>query len=95
MVYCVIVVLLLAFITAVCSNEVSGIGQLFHENLYALCKEISQRFNIVYKGFPCNISQQVILQNTFPIYMIFQVDDSGNCDFKSSNEEIFPEILTG
>ena len=28
-------------------------------------------------------------------YVIFQVDDSRNCDYKSSNEEIFPEILTG
>ena len=50
-------------------------------------------YNIVYKGFPCNVSQQVILQNKF-LYMIFQVADSGNCDFKSSNEEIFLEILT-
>ena len=52
-------------------------------------------YTIVCKGIPCNVSQQVTLQNTFSIYMIFQVDDSGNCDFKSSNEEILSEILTG
>ena len=33
MAYCIIVVLLLAFITAVCSNEVSSIDKLCHENL--------------------------------------------------------------
>ena len=32
MVYCVIVVLLLAFITAACSNEVSSMSKLFYEN---------------------------------------------------------------
>ena len=32
-VYSVIAVLLLAFITAVCSNEVSSLSQFFHENV--------------------------------------------------------------
>ena len=36
MAYCVIVVLLLADIKAVCSNGVSSINQLFHENFYML-----------------------------------------------------------
>ena len=42
---------------------------------------------------------QFFLGSTFAehilFYMIFQVDDSGNGDFKSSNEEIYAKILTG
>ena len=60
MVYCVIVMPLLAFITAVCSKEIS-------RNLTK-----SDINNIVQKNFSCNISQQVILQNTFSIRDLFK-----------------------
>ena len=42
-VHWVIVVLLLAFITAVCSNEVSSINQLFRENLSMLYAKKSHK----------------------------------------------------
>ena len=76
--------LLLAFIRAVCSNEVLSINQLFIKTfLWLMQRNLTKNdsYNIVYKGIPCNISQQVILQNTFStVYVICQVDDSANCD---------------
>ena len=71
MVYCIIVVLLLAFIRAVYSNEVSSINQLFMKSFLCLMQRNLTKndiLNIMYKGFPCNISQQVVLQNTFSIF---------------------------
>ena len=71
MVYCVIVVLLLAFNTAVCSNEVSSIDKIFMKIcLYFIQRNLTKKdsSHIVYKDFCCNISQQVILQNTFSIF---------------------------
>ena len=92
MVYCVIVVLLLAFITAVCSHEVSSINQLFPENLMQRNLTKNDISNIVYKG---TIFSSKYFCRTHFLCVIFQVDDSGNVDFKSSNEEIYPEILIG
>ena len=65
--------------------------------MYALCKEISQRMifkTLCTKVFHAIFPSKYFCRTHF-LYVIFQVDDSGSCDFKSSNEEIFPEILTG
>ena len=68
MVHCVTVVLILAFIRAVCANEVSSINQLFHENFSMPYpkKPHKERFTILCtKAFLAVISQQVILQKGF------------------------------
>ena len=74
-IYCVIAVLVLAFITVVCSYEDPSIDQIFMKICLCLMLEnLSKKdiYNILYKGFCCNISQQVLLQNTFSICDLFK-----------------------
>ena len=68
-VYYVIVVVLLAFIAAVCSNEMfqAYINFFMKTFLYLMQRNLTKNdiSNIVYKAFLAIISQQVILENTF------------------------------
>ena len=94
MVYCVIVVLLLAFITFVCSNEVSSKYKLFIKTFLCLMQRnptTNGIYSILYKGFSCIASQQVILQNTFSICDLFKLIKVA---IATLNEEIYPEMVT-